>query len=639
MDRNTIYGIIAIVVIMIGWAFFTKPTEKEIAARKHHQDSLMQIQFKNDSIAKISSVKTINTVKTNTEVASVDTIKNDTLNNQHLKETYSVFASSAKGENKFYILENELLKIKISSKGGRIYSVQLKKYQTFDSLPLMLFNEKTSKFNFTFIANNRNISTDELYFQPIWKNDAWKDKDSIVIKGKDSITFAMRLTPDHANGNKYIEQVYTISGNSYVVNSKIDFVGMQDIVSPTMNYINLDWQYTLNRQEKGIDNEKNVSTIFYKPLIDEVDNLSETKDDKSKVNSSIKWISFKQQFFTSVLIAGNSFLNADMEARIEKESTHLLKTMNAKIDMPFTVSAYQSIPYKFYFGPNKFKELKKLNLNLERQIPLGWGFLLHWINRLAVIPVFNFLEGFNLNYGIIILILTILLKIVLFPIAYKTYISSAKMRILKPEVEEINKKFPKKDEAMKKQQALMALYKKAGVNPLSGCVPMLLQLPILIALFRFFPASFELRQQSFLWATDLSSYDSIYNLPFKIPGYGAHISLFTLLMTISTIIYTKLNEQSMPTNDQMPGMKALPYIMSVMFLGIFNNYACGLSYYYFLANVITFAQMYAFRKLINEDKLHKQIQENKLKPAAVKKSGFQKRLEDLAKQRGYKTRK
>jgi YidC/Oxa1 family membrane protein insertase len=259
-----------------------------------------------------------------------------------------------------------------------------------------------------------------------------------------------------------------------------------------------------------------------------------------------------------------------------------------------------------------------------------------WINEFIVIPVFDWLGGYGWNYGIVILVLTILLKIVLFPIAYKTYMSSAKMRVLKPEVDEIGKKFPKKEDAMKKQQAVMALYKSAGANPASGCVPMLLQLPILIAMFRFFPASIELRQQSFLWAHDLSSYDSILELPFSIPFYGDHVSLFTLLMTVSTIMYTYLNNQMMgQQSNQLPGMKTMMYIMPIMFLGIFNNYASGLSYYYFLANVITFGQMFVFRRAINEDKLRAKIEANKKKPSK-KKSGFQKRLEDAAKKRGYK---
>jgi YidC/Oxa1 family membrane protein insertase len=312
-------------------------------------------------------------------------------------------------------------------------------------------------------------------------------------------------------------------------------------------------------------------------------------------------------------------------------TNRLLKRYHSAFVLPFNESGNQTYDLKWYFGPNKYKLLRKYKIGLERQIPLGWGFfLMHWINRFAVIPVFNWLEGWSINYGIIILILTILLKIVLFPIAWKTYISSAKMRILKPEIEEINARYPKKEEAMKKQQATMALYKRAGVNPMAGCVPMLLQFPILIAMFRFFPSAFELRQQPFLWAHDLSSYDSIWNLPFTIPFYGDHVSLFTLLMTISTIIYTKINNDMMGSTNQLPGMKTMMYLMPIMFLGFFNDYSSGLSYYYLLANLLTFAQMYIIRRFVDEDKLHKRIQENKAKP--VKKSSWQKRLEEATRQ-------
>jgi YidC/Oxa1 family membrane protein insertase len=379
-------------------------------------------------------------------------------------------------------------------------------------------------------------------------------------------------------------------------------------------------------------------------LAGEVDYLSETKDSKERLSTPVKWISFKQQFFSATLIASEKFESADIEniGYAEDNSDRLVKTMKSAVILPFSFEGDQSYNLHWYFGPNKYKVLRQYDLNLERQIPLGWGFfLMQWINRGPVLWVFNWLESFNISYGIIILILTIILKIVLFPIAYKTYISSAKMRILKPEIEEIGTKFPKKEDAMKKQQATMALYKKAGVNPMAGCVPMLLQFPILIALFRFFPASFELRQQSFLWATDLSSYDSIYSWTTHIPllstFYGNHISLFTILMTISTIIYTKINNDMMGSTQQMPGMKTMMYLMPIMFLGFFNNYSAGLSYYYLLANLFTFAQIFIIRRFVNEDKLHARIQENKLKP--VKKSSFQKRLEDMTKQQQQKAKR
>jgi YidC/Oxa1 family membrane protein insertase len=311
--------------------------------------------------------------------------------------------------------------------------------------------------------------------------------------------------------------------------------------------------------------------------------------------------------------------------------------MTVEVGVPFIPKENKEIAMSMYFGPNKYYGLKQYHHDLEKQIPLGWGFfLMAWINIYAVIPVFTFFGNFGWNYGIIILILTILLKILLFPIAYKTYTSSAKMKVLKPEIDELNKKFPKKEDAMKKQSATMELYKKAGVNPMAGCIPLLLQMPILIAMFRFFPSSIELRQQAFLWAKDLSSYDSIWTFPggFTIPYYGDHVSLFALLMTISSVLYTKVNEQAMGSQQaQMPGMKTMMYLMPVMFLFWFNDYSSGLSYYYLLANLLTFAQIYIIKATLDEKKLHAQIEANKKK--VVKKSGFQKRLEDMAKKRGY----
>jgi YidC/Oxa1 family membrane protein insertase len=406
---------------------------------------------------------------------------------------------------------------------------------------------------------------------------------------------------------------------------------MKGILADNVNYLNLDWKSRLRQSEKSLTTEQDNTTIYYKYYqTPDVDYFNERKDKKETIKTKLSWISFKQQFFCTTLITKDYFINADLAST---KSTTLqtagrsLKHMEAAIAIPYEG---KSIDLKMYLGPTKYKEFRKYKLELEKQIPLGWSFfLLAWINRYAVIPVFDWLSGFNLNYGIIILLLTLGLKFVLFPIAYKTYLSSAKMRILKPEIDEISAKFPKKEDAMKKQQATMGLYKKAGVNPMAGCVPMLLQLPILIAFFRFFPASIELRQQSFLWATDLSSYDSIYNMPFTIPMYGDHISLFCLLMTISTIIYTKLNNDMMAQSNQMPGMKTMMYLMPIMFLGFFNNYSSGLSYYYLLANLITFAQMWGFRKFIDEDKLHMRIKENQKKP--VVKSAFQKRLEEMSK--------
>jgi YidC/Oxa1 family membrane protein insertase len=375
------------------------------------------------------------------------------------------------------------------------------------------------------------------------------------------------------------------------------------------------------------------STIYYRFADDDVDYISETSDDKEEIQADLQWVAFKQQFFSSVLIAKDGWESpTDLETSTEEENLDVVKSCDAKLTIPYTGQELEQVALQFYFGPNHYNSLKEYELGLEEMIPLGWG-IFGWVNKLAVIPVFNLLKDTGLGYGIIILILTLIIKMVLMPFTYKAYMSTAKMRVLKPEIEEINKKFEGKDDPMAKQQATMGLYSKAGVNPLGGCLPMLFQMPILIALFRFFPASIELRQQPFLWADDLSSYDSILDLPFEIPFYGDHVSLFTLLMTISTIFYTRLNMSMQAGNPQMEQMKWMMYLMPVMMLGWFNGYASGLSYYYFLANVVTFAQNYAFRKFVDDDAIHSKLQENKKKPK--KQSNFQKRLEDMAKQRGY----
>ncbi len=646
MDRNSIFGLVIIFLILIGYSIWMSPSEEELQQRKHKSDSIAQVQQDQlDSVRKAEAAK-INkpdsgvAISGQTLSAVSDSGAEVSQANSLLKEKYGIYAGSVKQENKYYIIENDVIKLKISEKGGSLVSAELKQYKTFDTLPVYLFKSDTAVLGFNFFVNNRSLNTTQLSFHPYWNNKSLQGKDSLYVSGTDSLEFSMRLYPDAADSGfvtgKYIEFHYVIHGNEYMSGLDIRLQNMNDILAANANYINLDWNMNLRQQEMSLENEKLVSTIYYKYLSDDVDYLSERKDEQKQLNTKVKWISFKQQFFTTTLIARESFGSAEIQTYSEGKGERYLKSMSAVITLPFDpMQTSTNIPMNLYLGPNKFKAYRAYGLDLEKQIPIGWSFfLMAWINRYAVIPVFDFLSTFNLNYGIIILILTVLLKIVLFPIAYKTYMSSAKMRVLKPEIDEIGAKFPKKEDAMKKQQATMDLYKRAGINPMAGCIPLLLQMPILIAMFRFFPASIELRQQSFLWAHDLSSYDSILDLPFTIPFYGDHVSLFTLLMTISTIIYTKMSNDMMASGtQQLPGMKTVMYLMPIMFLGFFNSYASGLSYYYLLANLFTFAQMYAFRKLVNEDKIHLQIQENKKKP--VKKSGFQKRLEDMAKKQGY----
>lgn len=532
------------------------------------------------------------------------------------------------------------MKIGISNIGAKIVYLELKSFLRWDKKPLILVNRSFHRFGLTFFLNNKPLNTDYVVFEPVIEMP-----DSVIVVPEntdESFYVVMRYYPLQHEGQKdtsiYIEYRYGLSHDSYLVDFHIKLQKISELVPPNVSFINLDLIADLYQQEKSFDNELHQTTIYYAFTDGEVSYISERKTQhKESIPLKLKWVSFKQQFFSMAFIASDAFDGAELEVStaLDRDSLNYLKTLHASLAIPFRKSDALEIPLMLYCGPNKYSVLRQLQLGLERQIPLGWSFfLLHWINRYVVLPIFNFLEKFHLNYGIIILIMTIIIKIILLPIAFKTYLSTARMKILKPEIEEINKKFSRKEDTVKKQQAIMELYRKAGVNPLSGCLPMLLQLPILIAMFRFFPASIELRQQAFLWADDLSSYDSILDLGFHIPFYGSHVSLFTLLMTISTLIYTHINSKMMSTgSQQLPGMKTMMYLMPVLFLGFFNSYSCALSYYYLLTNLFTFAQMGIFQKIVNEEKLRQQIEENKKKP---RKLSWQERLEKMAREQQAK---
>ncbi|MCF8217512.1 MAG: membrane protein insertase YidC [Bacteroidales bacterium] len=647
MNKNTVLGLLLIFGLMIGYSlwFAPEPPEKQPDSEKTEQ---VQDSDGESGQANRQQEKEIEEEKRTAEQSErAEQTRTEKAQDQEIKAKKGSFSHASQGEEKFFYIENEVFKIKVANEGGRIAQVELKNFQTYDSLPLYLFTPDSSEFNFQFYNDaDQLISTGDYYFEPVWYGS--RETSKMKVTGEDSLTFGMRLYayhPDSINDKAgYVEYVYTIRGDKYMLDMDVKFERLEDAMRSVYgnNVVDLTWKAHLRQQEKS---QKSVmgggSTIFYRDKVGDVDDLNERDDDQETISTGVEWLSFKQRFFNSMLWSkDNSIESADLETVTQVEepdpSLHYLKTMKAELSINYKSARDNTAQFAFYFGPNEYPRLNKYDLDMEQMIPLGWGFfLLNWINRFAVIPVFNYLEGFNFNYGIIILILTILLKLLLFPIAYKTYMSSAKMRVLKPEIEEINKKYPKKDEAMKKQQATMALYKKAGVNPMAGCLPMLLQLPILIAMFRFFPSSIELRGESFLWASDLSTYDSILSLPFSIPFYGDHVSLFTLLMAISTVLYTWVNQQNMNTGQQMPGMKTMMYFMPVMLLFIFNNYASGLSYYYFLANVITFIQMIVIRKfIVDEDAIRAKIQANKKKP--VKKSKFQQRLEEAQKQQKKK---
>jgi len=641
MDRNTVIGVALIFTILIGFSYFNKPSEAQLEAAKRTRDSIEQVRAKTQK-----EIETVAKLESNSAPEIV--VENgDSLNSSEeliRKEKFGVFAAAATGKENFYVIENNLIKLTFSNKGGKIYSVELKNYKTFDSKPLILFEGDKSKFGLNFFAQNRSIETENFYFTPsdsiadlvlngpqVKKSKEGIESFNSTEKG-DSTVFAMRL---YAGEGKYLEYKYSLKYNSYLVGFEVNTKGLNNIVTTNSNYLNFNWNIVVPRQErKSSYGEDNYTTIYYKYQDDAVDKISTGKSGEESLRTKTKWISFKQLFFSSTLIADDAFPTADIKTNLTKEDPQYLGDFNADIALPYEGRETESIKMKFYFGPNHYNTLKQYDLSMEGIINLGYA-IVRPVNKYLIIPTFNFLRKFIDNFGIIILLLTIFIKLLIFPFTYKSYHSQAKMKALKPEIDEINAKFGK-DKAMEKQQATMALYKKAGVNPMGGCLPMVFQFPVLIAMFFFFPTSIELRQQSFLWATDLSTYDSILNLPFEIPFYGAHVSLFCLLMTVTTIISTYLNSQTQNT-DAMPGMKTMMYIMPVMFLFILNSYASGLSYYYFLANVITIGQMYIFRMMVDEDKIRAQILINKKKP--VVKSKFQQKLEDMSKQKGIQPKK
>ena len=639
MDRNTIVGIVLIFTILIGFSYLNKPSEDEIAAAKRRQDSITQVEASRAKEAEAhTQIHELEQGAKTEKVAAVDSVGTS----QNATDQYGAFGDAAVGEDKFITLENNLMKIKISTKGGKIYSVELKDYQTYDSLPLMLFDGDDNLFGFNFFSQNRSIRTDDLYFVPSADQDDLVVTGPAVKKGKlgneeyneenggGSESVSMRL---NAGEGRYLQYKYTLKHNSYMVGFDVNSVGLNQLLSQNANYLNFNWGFSAPRQEKKSKyGEDRYTTISYKYFEDEVDKLSPGKTGEETLKTKVKWISLKQLFFNSTIIADSSFPTAEVKFEYLADDPKYVANFFTDIAFPYDGSANENYNVKFYFGPNHYNTLKQYNLSLERLINLGYA-IVRPVNKWLIIPVFNFLRNHISNFGIIILLLTVFIKMLVFPFTYKSYISQAKMRALKPEIDEISAKYGK-DKAMEKQKATMALYKKVGVNPMGGCLPMLFQFPILIAMFFFFPTSIELRQESFLWATDLSSYDTIWNLPYNIPFYGDHVSLFCLLMTVTTIFSTKLNSQA-TSSQQMPGMQSMMYIMPVMFLFILNNYSAGLSYYYFLANLITIGQMYLFRTLIDEDKIRVQLHANKKKGPA-KKSSFQGRLEKIAKDRGMK---
>ncbi len=608
MDKNSVTGMILIALILGLFWWMNKPSEQELEAIKLRRDSIAAVQAVDAQKAAIQAE-----VNSAALAAQVESTPDTTLEKQKI-DKFGVFADAVEKENEFYTLENKLLKVKFSSQGGKIYSVELKNYTNFKDEPVVLFDGDKNVFGFNFFHNNRILNTNNLHFTV--------DKEA---SSDSTLRFKLQLGTD-----QFMAFDYKLSSNLHIVDFNIVQNNVDDIIQANRGGFDLDWKMDVIAQEKGRSFEIQYSGVYFKYDQDVVDDISGKSGDED-FRTPLKWIAFKDQFFSSILIAKDKFAAGKVNLNVypQEDNSPILSTNTASLVIPHTGGMQNEKAFQFYFGPNKYKTLKKFKgLDLEEIIPLGWG-IFGWINRFAIIPIFNWLEGGIGNYGIIILLLTLIIKLALFPLTYKSYMSTAKMKVLKPQIEEINKKIPA-DKAMERQKATMALYGKAGVSPLGGCLPMMLQMPILFAMFRFFPASIELRHESFLWASDLSTYDSIWDLPFTIPFYGAHVSLFTLLMAVTNIVYTRMNQEMTASTSQMPGMKAMMYMMPVMFLVFFNNYASGLSYYYFVSTLITILQTLLIRRFVDEKAILAKLTANQKKPK--KKSGFQARLEEMSKQ-------
>lgn len=641
MDKKTIIGLVLIFAVMTAWMYMIQPSEEEKAEIKRKQDSVLALQQKANEKAEKATTKTLTKSEELQQKIAVAKSEDSTAveAQKELDDYFGVFSKAAMNPQRQLFVENDLLRVELNTLGGKIEQVYLSEYKTYHQDSVRFFTKGGNNYGLNLSLGSRLLQTKDLNFEVFVNNKAYTNDAPIKVSGQDSVVVSMRIYTNQidsvAKDVSYLEYRYTIKGNDYRVGFDVVSHNLNNVITDKSN-LEFVWDSKLRMKEKDGSVENKSSSIYYL-LKDEVEYLKENGvDDKKEENGiPIKWISYKQQFFSTALIAteGDGFISSTMQTQTEKgEKDNYLRTMSSNISIPYDHEKnHYEYDMEFFFGPNKYAIISDYDLQMEEIIPLGWGFfLLQWINRFVIIPVFDFLQSFGWSMGLIILILTILVKIVLFPLAYKQFASTAKMKVIAPEVQKINEKYPKQEQAMQKQQAVMNLYKRAGIKPMAGCLPMLIQFPILIAMFRFFPASIELRQQSFLWADDLSTYDSIINLPFNIPFYGNHVSLFCLLMTIAQLIYTHISMKQQAQQQTMPGMKFMMYFMPIMMLFIFNSFSAALNYYYFISLCFTFLQMFIIRKTIDEKKVLQRLEANAKKP--LKKSKWQQRIEALEKQ-------
>ncbi len=633
MDKKSIIGIVLTGLIFVGFAIFTSHQQKEYQQKLQEYNAYVAQQEQKE--AELQSV--VDAAASAQQEESGEVVSDE--EREHLLKVArygTTLAEVRGGEAQIVTIENDLLKLDFSSMGGQIVGAELKEYTRYApkderNEPVKMFDPETANFDMSFYVkngvNNVKVNTSEYNFEvlPIEKNDSLQ-------------RLTMRLPV--GEGAYYVYE-YTIHNESqpsrdYMVDFKVRLENMASLMAKQSN-IGIEWSNRSYQNERGFKNENMYTTIAYRlpgnSSIEELGMSEETRSDE--VSSSVNWVAFKQQFFSSVFIAPENMTYAKMSFDTAKPESGYIKDFSAEMAVPYD-SEVGEYDFSFYFGPNKYAVLKKITddngdkIALERLIPLGWG-IFGWVNRWFVIPVFDFLRQFIPSFGIIILILALLVRLIIFPLTYKSYLSTAKIRVIQPEIAALNEKYPRQEDAMKKQQATMELYKKAGINPMGGCLPMLIQMPILIAMFRFFPASIELRGQSFLWADDLSSYDSVLNLPFNIPFYGNHVSLFCLLMAVALFVFSYINySQSSASQPQMAGMKfMMVYMMPLMMIFWFNDYSSGLNYYYCLSSLLSMAQTFLIRTMVDDGKVHAMIQANASKNTKGKKSRFQQRYEEL----------
>ena len=606
MNKNTIIGFVLIGVIMFGFSWMQSKQQREQMAYQAQLDSIAMVEQM--AAMALDSAKRAEGLVTDGEMSGVKVMNMPAYKDSLLTEARLAEAQIVK-------IGNDKVELEFTTRGAQPYSVKINDYMTYDSSALYLIKPDMSQYNISIYAGE-SVNTKDFVF------NLHEATDSSVV---------MRLP--FAQGG-YIEQKYWLAEGSYMLQNELSFVGMDELVPRNVSMFDIDWSFVIPRLEKGYKNEKQYSKMNYyfagdkKPEI-----LARAKDGSKRIDTRLAWFAFQQQFFSAIMTPGTEFASADFSVKYfgEDDPSRNLMACSAKLRSEYTqMPGKVTLPYEFYFGPNDYRTLKSYDRNYEKIVALG-GWMVAWFSRLVIIPCFDFLGRFIHNYGLVILLMTLLIKLLISPLTIKSYKSTAKMQYLKPEIDKLNAKYPNEKDAMKKQQATMELYQKAGVSPMGGCLPMLLQMPILFAMFRFFPASIELRQQKFLWADDLSAYDSIVDFGVNVPLLGDHLSLFALLMAVTMFFYSKMSSSQMSDDPNMAGMKFMSvWMMPIMMFFICNNLSAALSYYYLLSNIITMAMTWYIRKyVVTEEKVRNDMMLAAKQPK--KKSKWQQRLEEAQK--------